>query len=204
MKHIGISLLAIFAITGNASMPSAAGECIASASAYELGPTEARALYDCIHDRMVAVYRRARGLASVPAYLSWQVASSAPLVSATHGSMMVMHFANPVAAPLYLRWERMAGKRFPPGSVLAKESYRVRPDRVVVPGPLFLMEKAPPGTSPETADWIYTQVFTDGHYERTRGPGSERVAFCHDCHSATLDAFDAVFFPPEEFRVGRK
>ena len=24
---------------------------------------------------------------------------------------------------------------------------------------------------------------------------------CHDCHAATIDTYDAMFFPPEEFRT---
>jgi hypothetical protein len=63
------------------------------------------------------------------------------------------------------------------------------------------MEKAAPGASPETDDWIYTRVFTDGRFQRTLGPDANRMMFCHDCHAATIDAYDAMFFPPREFRV---
>ncbi|MFQ5567579.1 MAG: hypothetical protein ACE5EU_14595, partial [Paracoccaceae bacterium] len=62
-------------------------------------------------------------------------------------------------------------------------------------------EKAAPGTSPGTYDWIYTRVFTDGRVQRTLGPDGDRLMFCHDCHVATIDEYDAMFFPPEEFRI---
>jgi len=150
---------------------------------------------------MFESYSRASGVPGVPEYRGWQVVSASPFVSATHGSMMINHIVNPVAAELYTQWEKMAGKRFPEGSILAKEAYRVTPAGEVRVGPLSLMEKAAPGASPETDDWIYTRVFTDGRFQRTLGPNGSRLMFCHDCHAATIDDYDAMFFPPEEFRI---
>ncbi len=178
-----------------------AAECSATSPAYEIGPDEAMRLYDCIGAAMIESYSRASGVPGVPEYRGWLVVSASPLISATHGSMMVNHIANPVAADLYTQWEEMAGKRFPEGSILAKESYRITPSGEVRAGPLFLMEKAARGASPETADWIYTRVFTDGRFQRTLGPDSDRLMFCHDCHVATIDEYDAMFFPPEGFRI---
>ena len=188
---------------GLASLPATApaAECSASAPAYEIGPDEANRLYDCIEAAMIESYSRASGVPGVPGFRGWQVVSTSPLVSATHGSMMVRHIANPVAAELYTQWEGMAGQRFAEGSILAKESYRITPEGEVRAGPLFLMEKAAPGAAPVTGDWIYTRVFTNGRVQRTLGPDSDRLMFCHDCHAATIDTYDAMFFPPEEFRI---
>ncbi len=178
-----------------------AAECSANAPAYEIRPDEAKRLYDCIEAAMIESYSRANGVPGVPEYRGWQVVSASPFVSATHGSMMINHIVNPVAAKLYTQWEEMAGKRFPEGSILAKEAYRVTPSGEVRVGPLSLMEKAAPGASPETDDWIYTRVFTDGRFQRTLGPNGGRLMFCHDCHAATIDDYDAMFFPPKEFRI---
>jgi hypothetical protein len=202
MRHI-IRLAATTLVFGFAFLPAAApaAECSTTNPAYEIGPDEANRLYDCIEEAMIESYSRASGVPGVPEYRGWRVVSASPFVSATHGSMMINHIVNPVAAELYIQWEEMAGKRFPEGSILAKESYRVTPEGEVRAGPLFLMEKAAPGASPETSDWIYTRVFTDGRFQRTLGRDSSRLMFCHDCHAATIDEYDAMFFPPKEHRI---
>lgn len=197
-----ICLAATTLVFGLAFLPATApaAECSTTNPAYEIGPDEANRLYDCIETAMIKSYSRASGVPGVPEYRGWQVVSTSPFVSATHGAMMINHIVNPVAADLYTRWEGMAGQRFPEGSILAKESYRVTSKGEVRVGPLFLMEKAAPGASPETDDWIYTRVFTDGRFQRTLGPDGDRMVFCHDCHAATIDDYDAMFFPPEERR----
>ena len=188
---------------GLAILPATApaAECATANPAYEVGPDEANQLYDCIEAAMIDGYSRASSVPGVPEYRGWQLLSTSPFVSATHGSMLINHHVNPVAAELYTQWEGMAGQYFPVGSILAKESFRITPSGEVRAGPLFLMEKARPGASPETSDWIYTRVFTDGRVQRTLGEGSDRMMFCHDCHAATIDEFDAMFFPPEEYRI---
>jgi hypothetical protein len=178
-----------------------ATECVASAPAYEIGPEEARHLYACVEAAMANSYAAASDAPGVAEFRNWTLLSTSPFVSATHGSLMINHHANPVAEKIYTKWEAMAGQKFPAGSILAKESYSVAAWGEVRPGPLFLMEKAEPGTAPETDDWIYTRVFTNGRVQRTLGAGGDRLNFCHDCHAATIDDFDAMFFPPEEFRI---
>ncbi len=196
---IGASTLAI----GLASLPAMAQDpgCAATVPANQIGPDEANRLYDCLESAMIENYSRASGVPGVPEFRGWPLVSTSPFVSATHGSMMINHFVNPVAAEIYTKWEGMAGQRFPEGSILAKESYRITSSGEIRPGPLFMMEKSAPGASPETDDWIYSRVFTDGRVQRTLGPESARMMFCHDCHAATIDTYDAMFFPPEEFRI---
>ncbi|MHA1530208.1 MAG: cytochrome P460 family protein [Alphaproteobacteria bacterium] len=198
-----IRLAATILVFGLAAFPAEApaAECSTENPAYEIGPDEAQRLYDCIEAAMIESYSRAVGVPGVPEYRDWRVVSTSPFVSATHGSMMINHIVNPVAAELYTQWEETEGKRFAEGSILAKESYRVTADGEVRIGPLFLMEKVAPGASPETDDWIYTRVFTDGRFQRTLGPGASRMIFCHDCHAATIDDYDAMFFPPKEYRI---
>jgi len=198
-----ICLAATALVLGLASLPAPAPAvaCSTTNRAYEIGPEVARLLYGCIEAAMIEGYSRASGVPGVPEFRGWQVVSSSPFVSATHGSMMINHIVNPVALSLYTQWEQIAGKRFPEGSILAKESFRITPEGEVRAGPLFMMEKAAPGASPETADWIYTRVFTNGRIQRTLGPDSDRLMFCHDCHAATIDNTDAMFFPPEGQRI---
>lgn len=156
-----------------------AAECSTTSVAYEIGPDEANRLYDCMEAAMIEGYSPASGVPGVPEYRDWLLLSTSPFVSATHGSMMINHIANPVAAEMYTQWEGMAGLRFPEGSILAKESYRITSSGEVRVGPLFMMEKAASGASPETDDWIYTRVFSDGRVQRTLGEDSDRMTFCH-------------------------
>ncbi len=188
---------------GLAFLPATApaAECSTTSPAYEIDPDEANRLYDCIEAAMIESYSRASFVPGVPEYRGWQIVSNSPFVSATHGSLMINHIVNPGAVELYTRWEGMMGQHFPEGSILAKESYRITSAGEVRVGPLFLMEKAAPGAAPETDDWIYTRVFTDGRVQRTLGADGDRLMFCHDCHAATIDSFDAMFFPPKKFRI---
>lgn len=182
-------------------LPAAAQDCAASNEAHQIDQDEANRLYACIEAQIAENFAHVTGVPGVPDYRSWEVVSSSPLVSATHGAMMVNHIVSPDAATLYKQWEGMAGARFPPGAILAKESFRITTSGEVRAGPLFLMEKAAPGTAPRTDDWIYTRVFADGRVQRTLGPGGAHLGFCHDCHAATLDMFDGMFFPPPGFRI---
>jgi len=202
--HLAKTRLSVITLAlGLALLPitAPAAECTTTTPANEIGPDEAKRLYDCAEAAMIEGYSRASNVPGVPEYRDWLLLSTSPFVSATHGSMMINHHANPVAEELYTQWEGMAGQRFPEGSILAKESYRITRTGGVRAGPLFMMEKAAAGASPETDDWIYTRVFTDGRVQRTLGPDSKRMTFCHECHAATIDNFDAMFFPSAEFRI---
>jgi hypothetical protein len=178
-----------------------AAECTTDVPAYQISTDEANRLYDCIEAKMLDAYSLASDVPGVADYRDWRVLSTSPFVSATHGSLMINHIVNPVATELYTRWEGMEGMRLPEGSILVKESYLITSAGEIRVGPLSIMEKAAPGTVPETGDWIYTRVFADGRYQRTLGPDGDRLLFCNDCHAATLDFYDAMFFPPEERRI---
>ena len=181
--------------------PAARAACTASAPPSEIGPEEAQSLYDCIETAIVETYANVEGVPGVPEFREWTVVSTSPFLSKTHGRTFINHIANPVALPLYTQWEGMLEQKLPAGAILAKESFEVTRSGEVKVGPLSLMEKAPPGTSPETDDWIYTQIRADGRLRRTGGEGGQYLEFCHECHSATIHHFDAMFFPPERYRI---
>ena len=98
-----------------------AAECSTSVPAYQISTDEANRLYDCIESEMLVAYSRASEVPGVPDYRAWRVVSTSPFVSSTHGSLMINHIVNPVAAELYTSWEGMEGKKFPVGSILAKD-----------------------------------------------------------------------------------
>ena len=199
---IGIAGLACaFALAiGIPGAPMAtAADCTSDKKAADLTQEEAQALYDCIAPSLIEGYSKATDVPGVPDFRNYVLVSSAPLVSATHGNMLVNHWVNAPGAELYTKWEEMDGAKFAVGTIFAKESFRVNKKGEVKRGPLFLMEKVADGDAPD--GWVYTRLFPNGKYQRTNGPKSEKMVFCHDCHAATIETQDAAFFPPEEYRV---
>lgn len=200
MPRAGSFLLLLPLLVGATGI-AVAEECVTTAeSPNEIDPEEADRLYDCIEAKIVAAYGKVEGIPGVPEYRDWTVVSTVPFISRTHGRMFINHIVSPEAEPLYRQWEGMRGQALPAGSILAKESFLVDANGQARPGPLFLMEKAPASEASNTDGWIYTQIFVDGRFERTGGPGSRRMQFCHDCHGAVMDQ-DAMFFPPPAYRV---
>ena len=132
-------------------------------------------------------------------YPSWRRHSKHAYVSDTHGGRYVQNYANGNARA-YALYEN-AG-RFPAGSQLAKDSFAVKANGKLAPGPLFLMEKMPAGFSPETGDWRYTMILPNGTvFGTTKGAGAQKVQFCADCHLSVAPDQDSVMLLPEELRA---
>jgi hypothetical protein len=179
----------------NPCSPCGAGNpCAVSASA-GLSDAEALAAYDCVLEALGAAYAKS-GLESAVSYQAWDIYSTAPYGSATHGGLYVHNYANE-AAEAYGAFEN-AGV-MPEGAKLAKDSFRVTEAGAVQVGPLFIMEKMGSGFSPASNDWRYTMVLPDGTVAgSTGGEGSGKMQFCADCHLAT--ASDSMMFIPEKYR----
>ena len=129
--------------------------------------------------------------------MDWGVFNTVAYKSWTHGGRFVNNFANGVAAASYGTMEE--GGAMPVGSVLAKDSFAVTGKGMVVPGPLFVMEKMPGGFNADSEDWRYTLVMPNGKIiGTTDGAGSGNVAFCIDCH--VYAERDSMLFIPEEYR----
>lgn len=177
-------------------------ECRAPEAKSDLSAAEAQALFDCVSGTLYSGYQ-ASGLPEAAAYRDWALASTAPFVSATHGSRFVNHYINAVGEAAYLDYLD-GGFRMPVGSIAAKESFNVDRTGAVKPGPLFFMEKLARGASPETADWKYTLILPNGKVLGVTGTETgDKVGFCHDCHEAVADTQDALFYPVEAYRVSR-
>ena len=164
---------------------------------------EAQAAYDCIKGQLHADYAKS-GLMSnseldiAGAYGAWQQFNTVAYKSYTHGGRFVNNFANGVGADSYGEYED--GGAMPVGSVLAKDSFAVSGKGTVVAGPLFVMEKMPPGFNAQSEDWRYTLVMPNGHVVgTTNGEDSNAVAFCIDCH--VYAERDSLMFIPDEFRT---
>lgn len=159
---------------------------------------DALTIYNRILDDMVAGYR----LSSLPPakiYRQWRRYNTVPYRSAQHGERYVNNYAN-AAADGYRHFE--AAGEMPAGAILVKDSFAVTARGDVFSGPLFVMEKMPPGFNPASRDWRYTMIMPDGSlFGATNGEGTERVEFCATCHGTAGRAQDDLFYIPEKYRV---
>jgi hypothetical protein len=166
-------------------------------NAAELGHQEAENIYRGLLSFMTQGYRAA-GDPIADTYADWSRFNTAPYRSATHGQRFVNNYANE-AAQAYGRYEE-AGI-FPPGAIIAKDSFSVTREGEVRPGPLFVMEKMEPGFNYVSGDWRYIMIMPDGElFGMTRGVNAERVEYCIGCHLVQEER-DHLFFLPEDYRV---
>jgi hypothetical protein len=163
----------------------------------DLTKDEARRYYKSLEKRMARGYASAQ-LDEILNYQAWPLFNDAPYISATHGQRFVNSFANRMAHNYGTLQE---GEALPVGSVLAKDSMTITDEGNVHPGAMFVMEKLPEGSNPDTADWRYIMVLPDGSlFGDTMGSRASAVAYCHQCHEAVADR-DYTFYVPEEYRV---
>lgn len=116
-----------------------------------------------------------------------------------HGSrgLNVNIFVDRLAAG-YIKFED--GDPMPVGARIAKASFAVTHDGLVSGGPLFAMEKMPPGFDPGGGDWRYTLIGPDGTLiGETGGRNAEEVRFCFTCHEAARGQ-DFLLFPAPLYR----
>jgi hypothetical protein len=162
-----------------------------------LSDAEALGIYERIVDEMVAAYRLSRDPVA-PRFVTWRRYNRVPYRSAAHGERFVNNYANGLARG----YGPSLDGPMPPGAIFAKDSFTVTARGDVFSGPLFLMEKMPPGSSPETRDWRYTMIMPDGSlFGITGGEGDERMTFCATCHEGAGRDMDDLFFVPEPYRL---
>jgi hypothetical protein len=141
---------------------------------------EAVAAYDCLIKDMKAAYVRSdNGVAY--AYGKWPRYSNQAYASATHGNRYVQNYANDTAKA-YGNYEQ-AGV-YPAGSKLAKDSFSVKANGTVSPGPLFVMEKFEAGW-----DGVAWTVVRHGEVRGRVQPGERRLALHHG-HALRTDLRD--------------
>lgn len=147
----------------------------------DLSPTRAEEIYQRIRSDLLDAYALS-GLAEVEAYGAARRVTTRPYRSEPHGERFVNHWANTLAWG-YADPGPPIGS-LPAGALLAKDSFTVTAEGAVHVGPLFVMEKMPPGFAPETDDWRYTMVMPDGSlFGRTGGVNARRMTFCARCHA---------------------
>jgi len=120
-------------------------------------------------------------------YRGWKKVNDKPVLSETHGNRWVFTYLNKPAEGAAL-----AGKfPFPPGAVLAKESFENEGGKPGAKGPLFLMEKRKKGYDAANNDWHYAVVNPDGTVAMSgSGKDGSPTQFCAACHeSAKVNDF---------------
>lgn len=112
-------------------------------------------------------------------YREWKKVNDKPVLSATHGNRWVFTYVSPKAGKAGL-----AGTfPFPPGSVLAKESFENADGKPGAKGPLFIMEKRKNGYDSANSDWHYAMVGPDGTVMMSgNGRAGSSTQFCSGCH----------------------
>ena len=197
LLSITLSVLGLAGVVSTDALAQSTGEDahIAIENPADLSKEEALQIYKSLQRRMARGYDAAQ-LDLLMNYQNWPLFNDAPYISATHGQRFVNSYANRMAHNYGTLQE---GEKLPVGSVLAKDSVTVTDEGNIHPGALFVMEKLPEGTSPDTADWRYVMVLPDGSlFGDTTGFRASAVAYCHDCHEAVADR-DYTFFVPEEY-----
>jgi hypothetical protein len=159
-----------------------------------LAPAEAEKIYDALLDRLVAGYAKS-GLDNID-YRSWRRLNSSPYISDQHGARFVNVYINAQAGGFFSASEE---NPMAVGSVVIKDSISAVESGGVSRGPLFVMEKMPPGFAPEFGDWRYSMIMPNGKlFGITDGDGSRAVKFCAECHIQVADR-DHLFELPEEY-----
>ncbi len=88
----------------------------------------------------------------------------------------------------------------PQGTVLAKDSFVVRPDGKVSVGPMFIMQKMVAGFRKSTGDWRYSMILPNGKVAGITGGKGMSMKFCAECHESVAPDQDYIMLLPDEFR----
>lgn len=154
--------------------------------------------YERIRSALKAIYLRS-GVPSASVYQSWRRYNRSPYMSPAEGLSFRNNYANALGGAY---GTARGSRKFPVGSILAKDSFIVTESGRLYPGPLSLMEKMPAGFNEVTADWRFTQVEPDGSIlGTTNGENADKMLFCMGCHFLAGADRDYVFSVPENARV---
>ncbi|MGY9055479.1 MAG: hypothetical protein ACKVGZ_07730 [Alphaproteobacteria bacterium] len=105
-----------------------------------------------------------------------------------------MTWVNDTGALEYMKYNE--DPKTPVVTVLVKESFSVNGKGKAKAGPLFIMEKAAAGKSPETNDWYYMMVAPNG-----TPMGINVIPACNDCHVGGFSHQGSLGYPVEEARI---
>jgi len=158
---------------------------------YEISQDELIWLYEAERDGLIAGYQRERDPWAL-GYTDYKAASTIPANPGVHSGRYMMTYVNDLGFETYTKY---GGSEMPVGSVIAKESFKLRPNGDFIPYTLFIMEKVGQEQAPDAGGWFYDRVLYDG----TKGLKVDQQ-FCHGCHKAFVHQ-DSLGYPVKEARL---
>ena len=118
-------------------------------------------------------------------YASYTKLTEKPFLSLDHGNRWVDVYVNSIGAAAY-----DSSAAIPVGTIVVKTSMLDSGGAPgTVPGPIYVMEKRPPGYAPDDDDWWYAIHWaTPDEPKKFGGPiywrgKSPRVDYCANCHN---------------------
>lgn len=187
IKAAGVAVLMMGAGTA-----AQAEDCVFDKDIVDFEQTDIDALYACVSDTLAENYAK-QGDEVGSVYREWQATATGPAAPGPHGNRFLFTFANEIAYETYVEYGYGDDFAMPVGSVLAKESYKLRGNGAPRPGPLFIMTKVDAGTADEFGNWVYSAVQPNGK------PMGIQQSFCHDCHVSYADQ-DNLGYPDFDVR----
>jgi hypothetical protein len=181
------------ALMAAASPAHAQENCTFEGDVLDFEPDQIDALYACVSDTLAENYaKEGHEIGSV--YREWNAAATGPFAPGPHGNRFLNTFANDIAFEPYVEYGYGDDFAMPVGSILAKESYKLRNNGTPRPGPLFIMTKVAAGEADDYGNWVYSGVQPNG---KTMGVNQ---SFCHDCHVAYADQ-DSLGYPHPDVQI---
>ncbi len=158
---------------------------------HEISREDLVALYERERPGLIAGYQR-KDKPYTKEYPEFRAVSTFPAKPGVHSGRYMMTYVNDIGYDTYVKY---GADPMPIGSIVTKESFKLRPNGEFYPYSLFIMEKVATEKAPETNGWFYDRVLYDG---TTGMPASQD--FCHSCHKAYAHQ-DSLGFPVKEARL---
>lgn len=170
----------------------AAAECTIDKSPKKLSLDEIASHYACIRSSLVEGYQKGDNPIA-KAYTDYEAGATGPAKPGFHSNRYLMTYINDIGHSTYTAYET-SGVDMPVGSIVVKESYKIKKGGKITAGPLFIMEKVGKEEAPKAGGWLYSAVKKNGK------PMKVSQSFCHGCHQA-YSAQDALGYPVPDARL---
>lgn len=167
-------------------------ECAIDKKVSDLSLDEIQTHYECIRPDLVTGYQSGDNPVA-KGYTDWKAGATGPAKPGFHTNRYLMTYINDIGYSTYVEYAT-SDVVMPIGSLLAKESYKIKSSGKIKAGPLFIMEKVGVDQAPKADGWLYSAVKANGK------PMKVKQSFCHSCHQA-YKAQDAMGYPVPDVRL---
>jgi len=186
----GLSSIAVSVVLSSAYANAA--DCSLDKKAKDLNLHEINTYYQCVRTQLVNDYQRGDNDIA-KAYSHWKPAATGPAKPGFHSNRYLMTYVNDIGHSTYTAYAS-TNVNMPVGSIIAKESFKIKSKGLLSAGPLFFMEKVGVDIAPKTSGWRYSAVKKNGT------PMKVGQTFCHSCHQA-YSAQDSLGYPVVDVRL---